>query len=56
MEDLEQRYLETEPFVLKRWAQDIFLKPNIEHVYDFRDPAAKEQLLLPACYGWDLFS
>jgi len=44
LEDLENRYLETEQFVLKRWAQDIFKKPNIEDVFDFRDLAAKEQL------------
>lgn len=44
MEDLENRYLETADFVLKRWARDIFLKPNTENVFDFRSTKAKEQL------------
>lgn len=44
LEDLELRYLETENFVLKRWARDIFLKINTDYVYDFRSAAAKEQL------------
>lgn len=44
LEDLETRYLETEKFVLRRWARDIFLKMNTDYVYDFRSPKAKEQL------------
>lgn len=44
LEDLERRYLETEAFVLRRWAKDIFLSKNTDHVYDFRDVQAKEQL------------
>lgn len=44
LEELENRYLETENFVLKRWARDIFLKMNTENVYDFRSAKAKETL------------
>ncbi|MHB1654182.1 MAG: PLP-dependent cysteine synthase family protein [Desulfitobacteriaceae bacterium] len=44
LEDLEKRYMETEHFVLKRWARDIFLKMNTDNVYDFRSIQAKEQL------------
>ncbi len=44
LEDLERRYLETEAFVLRRWAKDIFLSKKTDHVYDFRDVQAKEQL------------
>lgn len=44
LEDLEARYLETVPFVLRRWAHDVFLKPNTENVFDFRSAQAKEQL------------
>ena len=44
LEDLERRYLETENFVLKRWARDIFLKANTENIFDFRSAKAKEQL------------
>lgn len=44
LEDLERRYLETENFVLKRWARDIFLRANGENVFDFRSVQAKEQL------------
>ncbi len=42
--ELEQRYLETENFVLRRWARDIFTKMNTDNVFDFRSDAAKEQL------------
>lgn len=44
MEDLEKRYLEIGPYVLKRWIRDIFLKPNTENIFDFRSAKAKEQL------------
>lgn len=44
LEDLENRYLETENFVLKRWARDIFLKANTYNVYDYRNSRNKEQL------------
>ncbi|GAB6172083.1 pyridoxal-phosphate dependent enzyme [Paradesulfitobacterium aromaticivorans] len=44
LEDLESRYLETENFVLRRWARDIFLKANTDNIVDFRSAQAKEQL------------
>ncbi len=44
LEDLEQRYLETEEFVLRRWARDIFTQMNTDNVFDFRSAKAKEQL------------
>lgn len=44
MRDLEGRYLELGATVLERWTRDIFWGATEEHVYDFRRPAAKEQL------------
>jgi cysteine synthase len=44
LEELGHRYLETAPFVLERWAKDIFLGAQDDHVYDFRKAAGKEQL------------
>ncbi len=44
MEDLENRYLETEDFVMRRWFRDIFLKADTEHIADTRGKAQKEKL------------
>jgi cysteine synthase len=44
LKDLEQRYLETEDFVLRRWTRDIFLKQTPENVFDFRSAKAKQRL------------
>ena len=44
MEELDCRYLETASFVLDRWAKDIFLGAQDDHVYDFRKDSAKEIL------------
>ncbi|HWJ02919.1 MAG TPA: pyridoxal-phosphate dependent enzyme [Verrucomicrobiae bacterium] len=52
LEDLENRYLETEDFVLRRWARDIFLNMRDENVYDFRSLTAKEQLYLQKEKDW----
>jgi len=52
LEELERRYLETEPFVLKRWARDIFLKANTENIFDFRTAQAKEQLYQQKEHDW----
>lgn len=52
LEDLDQRYLETAPFVLERWVKDIFLKMNEEHVYDFRKMDRKEQLFKQKEKDW----
>lgn len=52
LEDLERRYLETEKFVLKRWARDIFLDEKTEHVYDYRSARNKEKLFLQKEKDW----
>lgn len=52
LEDLEKRYLETESYVLERWAKDIFLGANEEHIYDFRSAKAKEQLFKQKEMDW----
>jgi cysteine synthase len=52
MEDVEKRYLETEDFVLKRWAKDIFMKRDTENIYDFRSAASKEQLFRQKEKDW----
>ncbi len=50
--DLNRRYLEVAPFVLDRWAKDIFLSAADEHVYDFRRADAKEQLFAQKERDW----
>jgi len=52
LEDLERRYLETEPFVLKRWFNDIFRKIDDEDVVDFRSDEMKERLFLQKEKDW----
>ncbi len=42
--DMEQRYLETAPFVMERWARDNFVGADDSYVYDVRKAAAKERL------------
>lgn len=44
LEDLKRRYLETENFVLKRWARDIFIEAKGDHVSDYRSNEDKEKL------------
>jgi cysteine synthase len=52
LEELGHRYLETAPFVLERWAKDIFLRAQDDHVYDFRKAAGKEQLFTQKENDW----
>lgn len=52
LKDMENRYLELEPFVLKRWARDIFFKVNEEHIYDFRKMENKERLFQQKEHDW----
>ncbi len=52
LEDLEKRYLETETFVLRRWAKDIFLQAGTDHIYDFRDAESKERLFRQKEKDW----
>lgn len=44
IENLNERYLEVEDFVLKRWVKDIFLNQKDDYVYDYRRKDAKERL------------
>ncbi|NLC76655.1 MAG: pyridoxal-phosphate dependent enzyme [Clostridia bacterium] len=44
LQDLERRYLETEDFVLARWAKEVFHEVGEDHIYDFRKAEAKERL------------
>jgi cysteine synthase len=52
LEELGHRYLETAPLVLERWAKDIFLGAQDDHVYDFRKAAGKEQLFTQKENDW----
>jgi cysteine synthase len=52
VEDLENRYLEVEDFVLERWARDIFLKATEDHIFDFRGAQAKETLYAQKEKDW----
>lgn len=52
LEDLNQRYLETAPFVMERWIKDIFLKMSDDHVVDFRRMDRKEQLFQQKEQDW----
>lgn len=52
LDDLDRRYLETGPFVLDRWATDIFLRANDDLVFDFRRAAAKERLFAQKENDW----
>ncbi len=52
LDDLESRYLETASFVLDRWAKDIFLGVDEDHVYDFRGDSAKERLFSQKERDW----
>lgn len=44
IKDLEDRYLETEDFVLKRWFKDIFLNADTCHIADYRPDSQKQKL------------
>lgn len=52
MDELDQRYLETASFVLDRWAKDIFLGADTEHVFDFRKASVKEQIFQQKENDW----
>jgi cysteine synthase A len=55
LDDLNRRYLELTPTVLDRWAHDILLGAADDHVFDFRKPAAKEQLFAQKESDWIKF-
>ncbi len=52
LDELNGRYLETAPFVLDRWAGDIFLGATDGHVFDFRKTDAKERLFVQKASDW----
>ena len=52
LENLNQRYLELAPQVLDRWAHDIFVDADEEHIFDFRKAAVKEQLFAQKEKDW----
>ena len=55
IEDLNNRYLEVENFVLKRWARDIFLKADTDLIFDVRGKEAKEKLFKQKEKDWIKF-
>ncbi|ABZ85225.1 cysteine synthase [Heliomicrobium modesticaldum Ice1] len=52
IEDLDRRYLETAPFVLERWAKDIFLGADDQLVFDVRRADKKERLFQQKEKDW----
>lgn len=55
IEDLNRRYLETEDFVLERWARDVFKNAQDDMVLDFRSREAKERLFNQKEKDWVKF-
>jgi len=53
--EMEHRYLEMAPFVLDRWAKDIFLGAQPDQVFDFRRSDKKEQLFAQKEQDWIKF-
>jgi cysteine synthase len=52
LDEMSHRYLEMAPFVLDRWADDIFVNAKDDHVYDFRTASAKERLFQQKENDW----
>ncbi|MFA6649351.1 MAG: pyridoxal-phosphate dependent enzyme [Candidatus Izemoplasmatales bacterium] len=52
MDNLQHRYLELEPFVLKRWFIDIFRKNGTEDIADYRSEAQKAKLFAQKEKDW----
>jgi cysteine synthase len=52
LEELGERTLEMEDFVLERWLKDIFVGADETDVYDFRKPEKKEQLFKQKEKDW----
>ena len=52
LDEMNHRYLEIAPFILDRWANDVFLKAADDHVYDFRGICAKEKLFKQKESDW----
>ncbi|MBU1093705.1 MAG: pyridoxal-phosphate dependent enzyme [Firmicutes bacterium] len=56
IENLDNRVLETEDFVLRRWFKDIFLKVDTENVDDLRSMEKKERLFKQKEHDWLKFN
>ena len=52
LEEMDHRYLEMAPFVLDRWANDIFHGAQDDHVYDVRRADKKERLFQQKESDW----
>jgi len=50
--NLDQRYLETEDFVLRRWFKDVFLRANTCDIADYRPASQKEKLFKQKEKDW----
>ncbi len=53
--DMKRRYMELESFVLHRWAKDIFVNADEQHIYDFRRTADKGRLFKQKESDWIRF-
>ena len=52
IDDLHNRYLEVEGFVMERWAKELFLGASEDEIYDTRGKSAKEKLFLQKENDW----
>jgi len=52
LQDLERRYLETVPFVLSRWFDDIFGNADTNHIVDYRPDGQKQKLFAQKEKDW----
>ncbi len=52
IKELEERYLETEDFVLRRWFKDIFLKMDTDDILDVRNHDEKQRLFKQKESDW----
>lgn len=52
IKNLEERYLETEDFVLKRWFNDIFLQADTRYIADYRPKTQKQKLFMQKEKDW----
>lgn len=55
IEELHNRYLEIESFVMERWAKDIFLGASESNIHDTRGKSAKEKLFQQKENDWIKF-
>ncbi|MCF7923969.1 MAG: pyridoxal-phosphate dependent enzyme [Candidatus Izimaplasma sp.] len=55
LEDLNNRYLETEDFVLNRWFKDVFINADTDYIADYRPISQKEKLFKQKESDWIKF-